>query len=380
METPSIMRVGVLTSSRADYGIYKPLLKALQEDPEFELSIIAFGTHLSPFHGYTVDNIAADGYEVNYKVNSLLINDDKNAVSTACALTSLKFADFWEQHSTDFDLVFCLGDRFEMFGAVSAGIPYQVNFAHLHGGETTLGAIDNVYRHAITLASSLHFVSQEAFASRVAEITGKSDNIYVTGALSLDNLSNIQMLTKEEFKNKWGIDLDIPTVLVTVHPETVAPELNSRHLTEILESLRFVAKEYQVVITMPNADTNGNVFREGFNTLKIELENKLHLIENFGTQSYFTCMLYSKLLIGNTSSGIIEAASFKKYVINVGDRQKGRAAGENVLQVPFDSEMIISTLKQIKGLGEYKGQNPYFKDGAAQNIITILKEQNCDKL
>ncbi|MHC2993608.1 hypothetical protein OB13_19250 [Pontibacter sp. HJ8] len=374
------MRIGVLTSSRADYGIYKPLLKALQEDPEFELGIIAFGTHLSPFHGYTVDNIVADGYKVDYKVNSLLINDDKNAISTACALTSLKFADFWEQHANEFACVFCLGDRFEMFGAVAAGIPYQINFAHLHGGETTLGAIDNVYRHAITLASSLHFVSQDAFASRVADITGNLGNIYVTGALSLDNLSNIQMLNKEEFNDKWNINLDIPTVLVTVHPETVAPELNSRHLTEILEALRFVAREYQVVITMPNADTNGNIFREGFNALKTELGDKLYLIENFGTQSYFTCMLYSKFLIGNTSSGIIEAASFKKFVINIGDRQKGRAAGENVLHVPFDSKKIIGALKQVKGLGEYDGGNPYFKDGAAQNIITILKKQNRDKL
>jgi GDP/UDP-N,N'-diacetylbacillosamine 2-epimerase (hydrolysing) len=380
METSSVMRIGVLTSSRADYGIYKPLLKALQEDPEFELSIIAFGTHLSPFHGHTIDNIIADGYEVNYKVNSLLINDDKNAVSTACALTSLKFADFWEQNAGDFDFVFCLGDRFEMFGAVAAGIPYQVNFAHLHGGETTLGAIDNVYRHAITLASSLHFVAQDAFASRVADITGDHDNIYVTGALSLDNLVNVQMLTKEEFNAKWNINLEIPTILVTVHPETVAPEQNSRHLAEILEALRSVAKECQVVITMPNADTNGNIFREGFNTLKPELGDKLYLIENFGTQSYFTCMLYSMLLIGNTSSGIIEAASFNKYVINVGDRQKGRAAGENVLHAPFDSEKILGAFEQVKRLGKYTGENPYFKDGAAPNIITILKEQYHDKL
>ncbi len=374
------MRIGVLTSSRADYGIYKPLLKALQEDPEFELNIIAFGTHLSHFHGYTVDNIVADGYKVDYTVNSLLINDNKNAVSTAFALTSLKFADFWEQHASNFDLVFCLGDRFEMFGAVAAGIPYQIKFAHLHGGETTLGAIDNVYRHAISLASSIHFVSQEAFALRVAEITGGSDNIYVTGALSLDNLKNVQMLTEKEFKAKWNIDLDIPTVLVTVHPETVAPELNSRYLTEIVKALRLVAKEYQVVITMPNADTNGNIFREGFIALKYELGDKLYLIENFGTQSYFTCMLNSRLLIGNTSSGIIEAASFKKYVINIGDRQKGRATGKNVLHVPFDSEKIIGALMQVKSLGEYEGQNPYFKDGATKNIITILKEQNRVKL
>ena len=374
MEASALMRIGVLTSSRADYGIYKPLLKALKEDPTFELNIIAFGTHLSPFHGYTVNNIIADDYEVKYKVNSLLINDDKNAVSTACALTSLKFADFWEQHALDFDLVFCLGDRFEMFGAVAAGIPYQIKFAHLHGGETTLGAIDNIYRHAITLASTLHFVSQDEFVTRVSEIKGGNDNIYVTGALSLDNLKDIQFISKEEFRDKWHIDLDIPTVLVTVHPETVAPELNSQHLCETLEALRFISKEYQVVITMPNADTNGNVFREGFKDLKSELGNKLHLIENFGTQSYFTCMLYSKLLMGNTSSGIIEAASFNKYVLNLGDRQKGRASGDNVIHVPFVANKIKEAFNHTRLLGDYQDDNPYFKNGAAQNIIAVIKK------
>lgn len=368
------MRIGVLTSSRADYGIYKPLLKALQEDTAIDLSIIAFGTHLSPFHGYTVDNIIADGYQVKYKVNSLLTNDDQNAVATACALTSLKFADFWEQHAQDFDLVFCLGDRYEMFGAVSAGIPYQIKFAHLHGGETTLGAIDNVYRHAITLASKLHFVAQDEFASRVTAIKGDNDNVYVTGALSLDNLKDIQFLTKEEFKQKWHIDLDIPTVLVTVHPETVTPALNNQYLHEMLEALRSIAKECQVVITMPNADTNGNVFREGFIALKSEMRYKLHLIENFGTQSYFTCMHYAKLLLGNTSSGIIEAASFNKYVLNIGDRQKGRATGNNVFHVPFVANQIIEAFEHAMSLGDYQGENPYFKMGAAQNVLRVIKK------
>lgn len=374
------MRIGVLTSSRADYGIYKPLLKALQEDPDFELSIIAFGTHLSPFHGHTLDSIIADGYEVKYKVNSLLISDSKNAISTACALTSLKFADFWEQHHNDFDLVFCLGDRFEMFGAVTAGIPYQIKFAHLHGGETTLGAIDNIYRHAITLASTLHFVSNEVFAARVAEIKGDWNNVYTTGALSLDNLKDVQLLTKEEFRKKWNINLEIPTVLVTVHPETIAPELNMKHLLEIQESLRNIAKEYQVIITMPNADTNGNLFREGFCSLKTELGENLHLIENFGTQSYFTCMLYAKILIGNTSSGIIEAASFNKFVLNIGDRQKGRFSGENVYHVPFDSLKINELFSNVISMTDFKGKNLYYSDGAVEKIISILRNRHSDKL
>ncbi len=380
METHTVMRIAVLTSSRADYGIYKPLLKALAEDGNFDLSLIVFGTHLSVFHGFTIDNIIGDGYEIKYKINSLLLNDDQNAIATATALTSLKFADFWQQHFHDFDLVFCLGDRYEMFGAVSAGIPYQVKFAHIHGGETTLGAIDNVYRHAITLASSLHFVTHDEFAKKVSSIKGDEENVFVTGSLSLDNLASLQLLSKPAFKEKWNIDLEIPTVLVTIHPETVAPELNKQHLEQTLIALKQIAEKYQVVITMPNADTNGNVFREAFIKLGAELGEKIKLIENFGTQSYFTCMKLSRFLLGNTSSGIIEAASFNKFVINIGDRQKGRLSGSNVFHTPFEAESIIKNVNHVEKQGEFMGENPYFREGAANKIISILKTQNSVKL
>lgn len=374
------MRIGLLTSSRADYGIYKPLIKALLEDNAFSLKIIAFGTHLSPYHGYTIQNILADNYSVDYTISSLLVSDDESSIASSCAITSLKFADFWANYKEEFDLVLCLGDRFEMYAAVSAAIPFGVRFAHLYGGDTTIGAIDNIYRHMITLASSYHFVSLEQSGKRVAEIIGSNDNIYIIGNLSLDNVKDLKLLNKKEFEYKWGINLEIPTILVTVHPETIAPELNNQYLDEILKALRSIANEYQVIITMPNADTNGIIFRVGFNALKNELGDQLHLVENFGSQSYFTCMQYSKFLIGNTSSGIVEAASFNKYVINVGDRQKGRFAGENVLHVPFNSELIKSAICQARLLGEYQGVNPYFRNNVAQSILSILKELHSDKL
>src|SRR5690606_5753673 len=145
------MRVAVLTSSRADFGIYLPLLNRLKEDPFFQLEIIAFGTHLSKFHGYTLDQIKESGFTTIHEISSLLTNDDEVSIATSFGLTVLKFADFWDKHS--YDWVLCLGDRFEMAAAVQAGIPFGVRFAHLHGGETTLGAIDNIYRHQTSLAS-----------------------------------------------------------------------------------------------------------------------------------------------------------------------------------------------------------------------------------
>ncbi|WP_295795861.1 UDP-N-acetylglucosamine 2-epimerase [Mucilaginibacter sp.] len=371
------MRVAVLTSSRADYGIYRPLLKAFKADAYFDLSVIAFGSHLSKYHGYTIQNILEDGFNVDYTVSSLLLTDDENAISTAIGLTTIKFAEFWQAHAGDFDIVFCLGDRFEMFAAVMAGLSYGVPFAHLHGGEITLGAIDNVFRHSISMAAKLHFVSTQAFADKISALrddyTGQSDNIIVSGALSLDNLREIEFLNDAEFLKKWQIDLSIPTILITIHPETVEPEKNKLYLQEVLPVLTELKKQYQLVITMPNVDTNGIIYREAFIDFGGRYPDRVKLIENFGTQSYFTCMQRVDFMLGNTSSGIIEAASFNKFVINVGDRQKGRLAGSNVIQCPFNKEQILKAVADIKNASPRQFENIYYNGGATEKIVNKLK-------
>ena len=170
------MKIGVLTSSRADYGIYLPLLRKISRDNYFNMEIIAFGTHLSKLHGYTVSEMANENFKKIHRISSLISNDDENAISTSYALTVLKFSDFWSSNS--YDLVFCLGDRFEMSAAVQAGIPYNIKFAHIHGGEQTLGAIDNIYRDQITHASKLHFTSTKMFSNRISQIIGGNQNIH----------------------------------------------------------------------------------------------------------------------------------------------------------------------------------------------------------
>ena len=368
-----MIRVGVLTSSRADYGIYLPLLKALKQESNFELRLIAFGTHLSKFHGYTLKQIEQDGFVPYATVESLLVGDTPNAISTSYALTNLKFADFWSHHHNQFDIVFALGDRFEMAAAVAAAVPYDLSIAHLHGGETTLGAIDNIYRHSISLASALHFVSSDVFVNRIQNILDiPSKHVYNIGSLSLENLDSLALLSKEEFIEKWNIDLNIDSILVTVHPETVAFDQNEKYSVEITKALRTLAKDSQIIITIPNADTSGIIYRDSFEALGKEFET-VKIIENFGTQSYFTCMKYAKLLIGNTSSGIVEAASFGKYVLNIGDRQKGRLAGENVIHIPFNSQEIIAQVNQFIGK-EFEGYNPYYQPKPSARIIEILKQ------
>ena len=366
------MKVGLLTSSRADYGIYVPLLQKLRSDSYFELEVIAFGTHLSKFNGFTLQEIEKDVYKKIHTISTLITNDDEQSIATSYGLTALKFADFWA--SNHYDVVFCLGDRFEMSAAVQAGIPFGIKFAHIHGGETTLGAIDNIYRHQITLASFLHFTSSEVYKNRIINLIGENKNIFSVGSLSLDEIHHFKPIEK----NKFHLNFNIPETeyaLVTFHPETVKVDENNYFANEMKLALKEISKTIYVVITMPNADTLGSVYRMKLEELKSEIPKRITLIENFGKNNYFSAMQYASILIGNTSSGIIEAASFGKYVINVGDRQKGRAQSENIIDTDFNALDIIKKTNQTLKLELFAGENIYYKLGAADNIIKVLKNR-----
>lgn len=368
-----MVKIGVLTSSRADYGVYLPLLNAFEKNSEISFEIIAFGSHLSKLHGYTINEIKESGFNVKHEISCILADDSDVAIATSAALTSLKFAEFWAKHKNDFDLILCLGDRFEMFSAVIAGIPFGIKFVHFYGGDYSKGAIDNVYRNGMTHASVLHFTSTQKCADRVLAMTESKGQIEIIGILSLDGLENIKTLSTDEFKAKWQIDLNIPTLLICFHPETVNAEKNIFYAQTVKKVLEELSDKYQLVITMPNADTNGSLYRKEFELLKEKKSGNVFLIENFGTQSYFTCMKHSILMLGNTSSGISEAASFNKYFINIGDRQTGREYGENIVCVPFDKNLILKKTQDVLKLGEFNGNNIYNKDGAVNLIISKLK-------
>lgn len=369
------MKIGVLTSSRADYGIYLPLLKQLEIDPFFQTEIIAFGTHLSKLHGYTLSDIKKDGFKKIHTISSLEADDSQYGIAKSYGNTVLKFADFWKTHT--FDLVFCLGDRFEMSAAVQSSIPYGVPMAHIHGGETTLGAIDNIYRHQLTLASRLHFVATLDYKKKIEQLTESADNIFNVGALSLDGIQGFIPVERQKIFGEFNIK-DAPFALVTFHPETVAVERNNEYASQMRIALEALTNELQIVVTMPNADTLGGVYRNEINKLKENVPDKVVLVENFGKANYFSAMHYSTLLIGNTSSGIIEAASFKKYVVNVGDRQKGRAQSKNTYDVDFNAVNIVNKVKDVLSLPVYLGENTYYKENTANTIIKTIKEY--DKL
>lgn len=367
------MKIGVLTSSRADYGIYLPLLKKIKEDKYFELEIIAFGTHLSKSHGFTLIEVEKGNYSKIHCISSIITNDDEQAIATSYALTAFKFADFWQHNK--FDLVICLGDRFEMSAAVQAGIPYGVKFAHIHGGETTLGAIDNIYRHQITHASVLHFTATEQFSEKVIQLTGNLENVHTVGSLSLDGIESYQPISKSEFYEKFNLP-NQDFALITFHPETVNLEINEQFACEMRKALSHLTSRLFLVITMPNADTMGSIFRREIEHLKEEFSEQVVCVESFGKENYFNAMSHAKVLIGNTSSGIIEAASFGKYVVNVGDRQKGRVQSENIVSTPFLNQNIIEAVEKTLKRSSFTGKNKYYNQHSADLIINHIKQFN----
>ena len=363
------MRVGVLTSSRADYGIYLPLLKKMAADPFFECSLIVFGTHLSQHHGHTVDLILNDGFLIEEKIHTVPAGDSPMEISQAMGKTMNLFSEFWDKKKKHFDLVISLGDRYEMFAAVSAAVPFNISIAHFHGGETSLGAIDESFRHSITAMAQLHFTATQKSAERVAAIKGNKANIYNVGAMSLDHLSDMQLMSAGEFEKKFGVYPDRP-VLVTFHPETIAYEKNELYCEELLKALEQLGK--QIIITLPNADTMGNLLRKKMIEFDHQHKN-VFSFDTLGSHGYFSCMNLCSVMIGNTSSGIIEAASFQKPVVNLGMRQAGRERGENVIDCEIKAERILEAVNCAQQMDLKKIKNIYGDGNASSKVIQILK-------
>jgi GDP/UDP-N,N'-diacetylbacillosamine 2-epimerase (hydrolysing) len=361
-------RIGVLTSSRADYSIYFPLLKKLKLNNNYQVDIIAFGTHLNPNFGHTVDQIIADGFDVPFQIKAIPQGDSAFDITYNIGEVISQFATLW--NSEIFDLVFCLGDRFEMFAAVTAGIPFNVTFAHLYGGELTTGAIDDCFRHSMTHMSKLHFTSCTEYKNRVVRLKENENFVWNCGALSYDNFRELKLLSTAEFKIKHEIDLAIPTILTTFHPETVSFEKNILFANELYDCFAAI-ENYQIVITMPNADTMNNVLREKFLLLE-KMKGNVHCVESLGTQGYLSCMQHSSLMLGNSSSGFVEGAWFPKKVINIGDRQNGRIVTSNIINCPIEKNAILHAIDLAEKTVLPLRENIYGDGHAADKIMGIL--------
>ncbi len=363
------MKIAVLTSSRADYSILYPLLYNLKREKSFDLNIIAFGTHISKKHGKTIDLIKKDGFIIKSNFETIPLADSPLGISNSMAKTIANFARIWSKNK--YDLVIAIGDRFEMFAACASLIPFNIPIAHIHGGETTKGAFDDCFRHSITQMSNIHFTSTEIYKKRVIELKGSQKNVYNVGALSIDNLKSLKLYSKKEFKNLFKIDISLPSILITFQPETANFILNKKYIKTLIEALNEI-RDYQLIITMPNADTMGNYIRKELEKFINKSSNGIK-IENFGTIGYLTCMKYCTMMLGNTSSGFIEASFFPKYVINLGKRQEGRLTTPNINTIKINKKEIIKAIQEFKYFKPLKYNRVYGDGQTAKKIISILK-------
>ncbi|MDE0771935.1 MAG: UDP-N-acetylglucosamine 2-epimerase [Salibacteraceae bacterium] len=361
------MKLGLLTSSRADYGIYQPLIQFIEKQ-SCQLEVIAFGAHTSIAFGNSVTEIEKTFNGNIHKLDTFKAEDSSEGVALNYAKTAETFSSFWSDNK--FDLVLCLGDRYEMFAAVSAGAFFHQKFAHIHGGEETTGAFDNMFRHSLTQFCDLHFTSAEVYSQRIAQLRGSLKNVHTVGALALDSLSIFQPFTKSEMLERFKVDFSIPSILITFHPETMLEDAGRSQLSELIKTFKSI-ENYQLVITQTNADIAGLAFRkiyEGF----AEGNENVRLIESFGLKGYFSAITHSEFMLGNTSSGVIEAASFNKRVINLGNRQKGRVVSNNVTTLSVEKSLILKEIERIEKLPEEKIENIYWKGGAVPEIWNAI--------
>lgn len=369
--------IGVVTVARSDYGIYLPLLRKIQADPDLQLHLIVAGMHLSPEFGLTVEAIEADGFEIGERVEMLLSSDTPEGIAKSMGLGTIGFAQAYGRFRPDILVV--LGDRFEMHAAALAALPFKIPVAHIHGGEVTQGTIDDALRHSMTKLSHLHFVSTREYARRVIQMGEESWRVVVSGAPSLDNLRSVKLLKADELKARYGLRLDRPPLLVTFHPVTLEYEQTEWQVTELLAALE--ACGLPVVFTMPNADTSGRTIARMIEEF-VATHSSAQAVDNLGTQGYFSMMAVAAAMVGNSSSGIIEAASFELPVANVGSRQRGRVRGANIIDVDYEQTSILEGLgkaldpqfrAKLRGI-----HNPYDSGGAAEKIVEVLKQVQLD--
>ncbi len=365
--------IGVVTTSRADWGIYRPLLKAIQGEPGLELRLIVSGMHLAPEFGLTMRQIEQEGWPVAAKVEMLLSSDSPEGVAKSMGLGVMGFAQALAQINPD--LLVILGDRFEMLSAAVAALPLGLPLAHLHGGELTLGAMDDAARHAMTKLSHLHFVSTREYARRVVQMGEEPWRVTVCGALSLDNLEGMELLDLSALGQELDLNLDPAPLLVTYHPVTREPGQGPAQMAELLAALEQAGR--QAVFTLPNADAGGRELASMVRSFTSD-HPWAAIRDNLGTQKYFSLMKHAAAMVGNSSSGIIEAPSFGLPVVNVGARQAGRVRGANVVDVGCGRREIQAGIAQALEPSFRQGlagvPNPYGDGGAAGRVVTALKQ------
>jgi UDP-N-acetylglucosamine 2-epimerase (non-hydrolysing)/GDP/UDP-N,N'-diacetylbacillosamine 2-epimerase (hydrolysing) len=366
-------KIAVFTGTRAEYGLLYWVLKGLEESLESELQLFVGGMHLSPEFGYTIDQIVKDGFKITEKLEFLLSSDSAVGVSKSMGLALISASEVLERNKPD--LVVLLGDRFESMALAQAAMLACIPVAHIHGGETTEGLIDEAIRHSITKMSHIHFTATEDYRRRVIQLGEHPDSVFNYGAPGIDSILKLPLMERSKLSPSINFDVSSPYFMVTYHPVTLDKSGGLESLIN-LNAVLDLYPDHKCIITYPNADTHGRKLIEVLETYKNKYPDRVLLVQSLGQLRYLSLLKYSSAVIGNSSSGLIEAPTFNIPTVNIGNRQKGRITGETVIQCGESFEEIKQAVNKAL-TSEFTAickrvNNPYGDGDSSKKIVSTM--------
>jgi len=380
IKKPKVKKVCVVTGTRAEYGLLYWLMKDIYSDADLKLQVIVTGTHLSPEFGLMYREIEKD-FLIDKKIEMLLSSDTSIGISKSMGLSQISFAESYEELKPD--IIILLGDRYEIFSAASAAMIARIPIAHIHGGETTEGAFDEAIRHSITKMSHLHFATTIEYKNRIIQLGENKEHIYNVGSLGVENIKRLKLHSREEIEKMFCFDFTKKNIIVTFHPVTLENKTSQKQFKNLLDAL-LELNDVSIVFTKSNADTDSRIINEMIDSFVKKHSDNSCAVFSMGQLNYFSALQYIDLVIGNSSSGIIETPSFRLPTINIGERQKGRVQNKNVINCLPEkdsiseaidlafSDMFIESIKNIK--------NVYEQDKTSKSIIDIIKRTNLSNI
>jgi len=370
-------KICIVTGSRADYGLLYWLMREIHDDTDLELQIIATCMHLSPEFGLTYKLIENDGFHINKKVEMLLSSDTPIGISKSMGLGMIGFGEAYAELMPN--IVVLLGDRFETLCAAVAACAARIPIAHLHGGETTQGVIDEAFRHSITKMSHLHFTATDEYRKRVIQLGENPERVFNVGGLGIDNIKKLKLLSREKFEHSISFKLGSKNFLITFHPVTLEHASAKEQFQNLLDALDEL-QDTKFIFTKPNADTEGRIIIKMIDEYISKNNHRCVAFISLGQLRYLSALQFVDGVVGNSSSGLAEAPTFKIGTINIGDRQKGRVKAASVIDCnPTKESILIAATKLYSDEFQSKLKNitnPYGKGGAAKRIKEVIRERD----
>lgn len=367
-------KISILTATRAEYGLLRPIIEKLMRMPDFDVRVVVTGMHLSPEFGLTYKEIEQDGIPIDEKIEILLSADTPAAISKSMGMAMISFADYFGKLQPD--LLIALGDRYETLAICCVAMNQRIPIAHIYGGEITEGAVDESIRHAITKLSHLHFTSTEEYRSRVIQLGEQPDRVFCVGAIGIENIRTTKLMSKAELEADIDFKLDEPYGMITFHPVTLEDNKSSEQFQALLEACH-EHKEMKFIFSKSNSDAYGRVINQMIDSFVKDNKNAI-AFTSLGMKRYLSALKYCDMVIGNSSSGLIEAPSFGIPTINIGDRQKGRLQADSVINCePITKEIIESISLALTDKFKDKARNtvnPYGDGNTTEKVVGIIKD------